>query len=300
MKFSSLIKHGERGQVLILTLIILALGSLIIAPLLNFLATGARATAIYQDKLMQYYACDAGIEDAAHKMLKNTAAVEALADGESLTYVLPAINGLPVTVTLSKASLLDGLLGSDEYKIGQPHSGWVQYDVPINQAVRNYVENWVEYHCTLDFTYTGGGNRMIETVGVFFSPFPGDSILIGAPLEIIYVPVMTPDYLESLQTKVVTGGFAYIFRWEDANGPRFTPSASTGSLDFKFRVSDADWEYRSTFMWCTFKEQDVSYLTNSQLQKWVIRATAGQTVTTVQALADACTGSVTFLTWERN
>ncbi len=111
--------------------------------------------------MKQSYACDAGIEDASQKMIKNVPSIQALNDGDSWTYTLPSINGMPVTVTITKTSLLDGLLGSDEYKIGQPHSGWVRYDVPPTQVIRNYEENWVEYYCTLDFEYTGGGNRMV-------------------------------------------------------------------------------------------------------------------------------------------
>ncbi len=42
----------------------------------------------------------------------------------------------------------------------------------------------------------------------------------------------------------------------------------------------------------------MSYLTNSQLNKWLITARAGQAETKVQALEDESSGAVTFLSWE--
>lgn len=299
MSFAKHVRRDEKGQVLTLSLIILALGCLTVTPLLNFVSTNVKSTISYQNKMKQSYACDAGVEDSAYKMVKNVPSIQALGDGDSWTYTLPSINGIPVTVKITKLSLLDGLLGSDEYKIGQPHAGWVQYQVPAGNVTRNYDEDWVEYYATLDFEYLGNGNRMVESVGVFFAPFPGDANLIQNPYNEVAIPVMNFVNLKSMEKKVVTGGFAFIYRWFESLGPQFTNQNRTGGIRFNFRVNDADWGYASTFMWVTFKEQDVSYLTNLQLNKWLIEVSAGQTTTKVQALEDEASGSVTLLSWER-
>lgn len=295
-------KHNrnEKGQVFLLSLIVLAVGFFTVTSLLGLMATSVKAIATYQNKMKQSYAGDAGIEDAAQKMITNYPAVENLGDGQTFAYTIPSINGMPVTVTIKKLSLLDGLLGDDEYKVGQPHEGWVQFQIPTNQIVRNYQENYVEYTCTLDFTYDGSGNRRIESVGVFFAPFPGDPDLIQGPYDATAVPVMTFANLESVEKKVVTGGFAFIWRWLSTQGPQFSTQDRTGSISAKFRVNDANWEHTSAFVWATFQEQDVSYWTNSQLNKWLVSAIAGQTNTKVQAIEDEGSGSVVILTWERN
>lgn len=54
----------QTGQALILVLILLLLGSLIIPPLLGFMATGIRTGVVYEKKTSELYAADAGIEDA--------------------------------------------------------------------------------------------------------------------------------------------------------------------------------------------------------------------------------------------
>jgi hypothetical protein len=293
-------KGNEKGQVLILSLIILAAGCLTVTPLLTFMATGVKSTIGYQDKMEQSYACDAGIEDAAYRMLKDHPSIQSLNDGHSYTYTLESINGMPVTVTITKLCLLDGLLGSDEYKAGQPHENWVQYEIPTANITRNYEEDWVEYCCSLSFEYAGEGNRMIKSVGMFFAPFPGDDNLIVGPYDEVVVPIITLDNIERIEKKVAAGGFALIYRWLDELGPQFTKHNNTGSLYCKFRVNDADWYYTSSFVWASFKEQDVSYVTNAELNKWLIQANAGQITTRVQAVEDESSASVEIMSWGRN
>jgi hypothetical protein len=54
----------ETGQVLIIALILLALGSLIMTPLLSYTSTGLKAGQVYDRKSDELYAADAGVEDA--------------------------------------------------------------------------------------------------------------------------------------------------------------------------------------------------------------------------------------------
>ena len=56
--------RGERGQAMIMALIALALGSLLITPTLNYMATGVKSTAIHQRLTSELYAADAGVEYA--------------------------------------------------------------------------------------------------------------------------------------------------------------------------------------------------------------------------------------------
>jgi Tfp pilus assembly protein PilX len=56
--------EGEKGQALILVLVLLTLVCLIIPPLLGFMGTGSKSGAVYQEKTSELYAADAGIQDA--------------------------------------------------------------------------------------------------------------------------------------------------------------------------------------------------------------------------------------------
>lgn len=297
MKLLRKINRDEKGQAFILVLILLLLGGLIIAPLLTFMNTGVRAGQTHEENMNEVYAADTGVEDAMYRIIKDDASLQDLDDNDSHSYSLPnSVNILPVNVTVTKLSLIQGLLGEDEYKLNRPHEDWVQFDIPPDMVNRNYDEDWVEYYCELTFYYDGVGNRRVETVGAFFAPVPGDESLIDGPYDEIAIPVMTFDYLESVEIKTACGGFAFIWRWPHNLGPLFDKDNRDGTLTFKFKIHDADWDYSIGFVWATFKEQDISYVTNADFYKWLIEATAGNT-TVRSALIDN-DGALSILTWE--
>jgi len=291
----------ESGQALILVLILLVVGGLIIAPLLAFVSTGLKAGQVYEEKTDELYAADAGVEDALWKIINDDASLHGLVENDSHSYTLTQqVNSLPVNVTVTKLSLIEGLLSQDEYKPDRPHEDWGEFEVPPEQVTRNYDEGWVEYYCDITFTYIGGGNRQLVTIGAFFAPFPGDRNLIEAPYDIVYTPVITSGYLEegSPETKIASGGFAFIWKWQEtpARGPIFNPD-DTGVVSFRLKIDDPDWSYSDCFLWATFKEQDISYVTNAPgLYKWLIKATAGDT--TVRSVVIEDFGALSILTWE--
>ena len=54
----------EAGQVLVVVLVLLAVGSLILVPLLSYMDTGLKSGTVYENKTTDYYSADAGVEDA--------------------------------------------------------------------------------------------------------------------------------------------------------------------------------------------------------------------------------------------
>lgn len=73
--FNKLIRD-EKGQALLLVLILILLGSLIIAPLLAYMSTGLKVgKEVFEEKMYLSYAADAGVEDALweikHEKLSN-------------------------------------------------------------------------------------------------------------------------------------------------------------------------------------------------------------------------------------
>jgi len=78
----------EKGQALIIAVILMLVGGLIIAPLLGFMGTGLKVGQIFEEKIDGLYAADAGIENACWK-LKN---------GDFPACNLTDVNGMDVTV----------------------------------------------------------------------------------------------------------------------------------------------------------------------------------------------------------
>jgi len=62
-------RKNESGQgVLAMVLILLMLGAIILTPLLVFMSTGLKAGGVYESKMQEFYAADAGVEDAIWKI----------------------------------------------------------------------------------------------------------------------------------------------------------------------------------------------------------------------------------------
>lgn len=312
----------EKGQALIIALILLGLGGLLIAPLMAYMSTGLMAGQTYEQKMDEVYAADAGIEDVLYNIITPTAPVyaelQALAEGDSHSYTLTdPVNEETVDVTATKLSLIQGLLGEKEYKIGQPHENWVDFAIPPTGITHNPGEGWVEYTCIIDFYYdkpAGAAARDIQSVGAFFLPDPGydslgNSLIDNTSPYDWQDPPDTPwgqitfDQLQtdSPETKIAAGGFAFIWRWEQNQGPKFNPQ-DTGGFSFKFKINDPDWEPRIYFVWATIKQQDISYVASADFWRWLIEATAGDTNVQSAILEEIVQGTTTvhILIWEIN
>jgi len=294
MKLFKRLKTEEAGQILVLSLIFLMFGSLTMVPLLNFTFTELDASLMYKIKTYDTYTCDSAVEDAAHKLIKMVSPLDTMEIGGSYTYTTDTINDRTATVTITKLSLLSSLLGDEEYKIDQPHLGWLNMDLPVEETIRNYEEDWVEYACDVNFNYDGTGERYIKSIGTYFSPAPGENIT--GPYDEVPVPIITFDNLESVEEKITAGGFSYIYRWVKNIGPVLSGDNPTGSLSFKFRVDDADWAPATIFAWATFKEQDVSIIVSSEMVKWLIEANVGNTSIRAEVLRDL--NGIDILSWE--
>jgi hypothetical protein len=99
--------RDEKGQALILALILLVIGGLIMAPLLAYMSTGIIAGGAYEKKADELYAADAGAEDAVLKIQQQTGGVQYLYCGggnHSLSYNIADVNGKSVAVTVTYLS----------------------------------------------------------------------------------------------------------------------------------------------------------------------------------------------------
>jgi hypothetical protein len=96
--------RDEKGQTLILVLILLAVGALIIAPLLNYMGTGLLAGRVYEKKAVELYAADAGAEDAVWKIQHNVDIPSGCSNDLTRNYTITDVNGKSVTFTITRAN----------------------------------------------------------------------------------------------------------------------------------------------------------------------------------------------------
>ena len=94
--------RDEKGKALVLVLINLVVGGLIFAPLLGMMSTGLIAGQVYERKMYEYYAADAGVEDAIWKIQNHVDEVAGLTVCyPDYSYDMTDVNGKSVDVTIT-------------------------------------------------------------------------------------------------------------------------------------------------------------------------------------------------------
>jgi len=112
------LQRNQRGVVLIIVLILLAVGGLTIAPMLSHMSTGLKAGQTYERKTNEYYAADAGVEDALWQItMGQRGPLFPSEEGDQWTYTIDDINGKSVAITIDLDYLNDDASGKDVYKI---------------------------------------------------------------------------------------------------------------------------------------------------------------------------------------
>ena len=131
------LRRDETGQAFILVLILLLVGGLMISPLLGFMSTGLIAGQANEERMVELYAADAGIEDALWKLMNNQVPAE-----EDQPYHL-TVNGKDVEVTVSTdedtaTTLLINLDvlpdNPSSYNKAKPHAAWLVVYAPIESS----------------------------------------------------------------------------------------------------------------------------------------------------------------------
>jgi len=114
--------NRQRGHVLILVLIVLAVGSLLITPMLRYVFTGLKEADISKELLLKQYAADAGVEYSLWQLKYN---VDGLTD--QLSPENPScstsitVNGIDVPVTTEISQSPQS--GNGSFTIPPPESG---------------------------------------------------------------------------------------------------------------------------------------------------------------------------------
>jgi hypothetical protein len=178
--------RDEKGQALVLTLVLILIGSLLIAPTLSLMGTGITGGRVYEQKNAEIYAADAGVEDALWNIRYDTVddLLGAGYDPYDYSYAYPYpynlfVNSKTVSVNISNVWIPTGLSAPDAATarqiiedeklmiIGYPGSEPSTYEIKI-----------VYY-----YQYSSDIN--IKTIGVWLSSgfgyteYPGSCSLYG-------------------------------------------------------------------------------------------------------------------------
>jgi len=95
----------EKGAAMFLVLILLLIGGLIVAPLLAYMGTGLIAGGVYEKRMAELYAADAGVEDAVWKIQHNEGSLPC-SPGHSWSYNITDVNGKKVEYTITYVDAL--------------------------------------------------------------------------------------------------------------------------------------------------------------------------------------------------
>ena len=146
-------RKGEKGQILILVLVFMLIGNLVILPLLSYTMTGLKAGQMYENRMLDDYAADAGVQDALRHIMMDDGRLPR-GSGNFWSYTLDEqVNNRDVDVSIDYIWLLEGI--EEEPEGAAPHSDWV-----VTTQFPNMGEVRVE------ITYAGRAQKNFERIGV--------------------------------------------------------------------------------------------------------------------------------------
>jgi len=104
-------KHGtelitnEKGQALILVLILLLVGGLVIVPVLNYASTTLKASQVFEKDVKEIYAADAGIEYGLWRIQQGDEnfSETLTVNGMQVTIKVPAEDEATISANVTKA-----------------------------------------------------------------------------------------------------------------------------------------------------------------------------------------------------
>lgn len=131
----------QRGQAFILVLILLAVGALMITPVLNYLSTALRSQRISEKALARQYIADSAVEDALWRLLYESGFAESMTPENPVVEYSINISGTEVPVTVTKFTGL----GADTLSLD------ADYVVPAGHLLEFRITVSDDDHCHLAY-----------------------------------------------------------------------------------------------------------------------------------------------------
>lgn len=204
MRLLKRIMKGEQGQVLPMALILLALGGLLVVPVLALTTTNLNATSIVQQNTLELYAADAGVENVLWHIRDDPGILPA--QGQTLTLNLPdqTINGMSsVTTTITN-------LGNRTYRIDSIATSPDGHNTEIEVLL-----SCLNFSNLLEGAITSNGDVTIRNSTVNGNVYYADEAYItGSTLD-------PPQPIKETQTNWPTWDDLAPFYWDDVEGHNY-------------------------------------------------------------------------------
>jgi Tfp pilus assembly protein PilX len=101
--------RDEKGQALVMVMILLLIGGLITAPLLSSVGTGLSTAEVYEMRTVELYAADAGVEDAVWKIQNSDGYLPCSPTSPPKNYTITDVNGKSVAVNITSEYAVGGM-----------------------------------------------------------------------------------------------------------------------------------------------------------------------------------------------
>ncbi len=152
---------SEKGQALVVVLILMVLGGLLIVPCLNYTATSLNTGQVHKETMALIYAADAGVGDALWGIKNETVPINPFDYETEFSYFLPEeVNGKAVEVKIQQVWPLSGL--ESDANGTNPSSHLMITGGIINEEEGEY---------KVQMSYDGSaGDLLIDRVGVWLPP----------------------------------------------------------------------------------------------------------------------------------
>jgi Tfp pilus assembly protein PilX len=216
--------RDEKGQALLIVLILLLVGGLIIAPLLGYMSAGLKAGQSNENLMQRLYAADAGVEDAIWRIRTDDPSLPT-AVGANVTYpITGGVNNKQVSVTIKReeniAHFLEVLLNKNNLHLNATHADWTVVDDATDNGTY-----------TITITYSGAATKKsINGVGAWLE---GTYSEVGVATG--NMTALFPNYVKPHVVQSYAGGTAFEWEWTGSDKPEFRkPDRVCLSLIFHF------------------------------------------------------------------
>ena len=198
-------KGGQRGYVYILVLVFMAVGALMIPPILEFMGTGVGSNPIFEQKTDEIYACDAGIDDAIWQIkYENLPTMFTSYDeydyADTWSYNLAEnVNGETVSVDIQNRWIPQNITPLTESEMRDIIEG-TDPDVGPRIRVNGSATAFSEYRIRLDIIPEEPWDLRVESIGIWI---PSGFSYVAGSSNLEYLGYGAPDRDEYAGGEVV-------------------------------------------------------------------------------------------------
>ncbi|MFC1869846.1 hypothetical protein ACFLYE_01075 [Chloroflexota bacterium] len=193
-KLLGILISEQKGQALAMALCMLALGSLIIYPLLTLTHTSVKAGQSEESRMYEHYAANAGIMDGVLKLITDNPTIPPHGENWSHSYSIPNTNNRSVNVIIST-------IDQSNWKITSTATSSIGHGTELNCYVEesNYLPNAINTNSvTIGRDAVVNGNVQRNPDGFFSNRGTINGRIIEKPIEWPTIEEVTTLYLDEI------------------------------------------------------------------------------------------------------